>query len=194
MEGRRNPMTCLCKWKRRGCAISIGSGKNASRGARHRYFIKGTLALVFMLTLSKADYLQDDSVDAIEITRICATSIPVMKNDSLLFYLDLIFKDFPAKFWSYSDSANHTATIEILGREVRAPAIKLPSSNPISKMQIKNRSTKMALSGLLAVITFNFKPGWNIEIMELDSNDIRLTAGKKMEIKEIKEQLVKKRR
>jgi hypothetical protein len=142
----------------------------------------------------EGDVLKEDSANIVEIKRVSASSTPIMKNDSLLYSLDLIFKDFPAKFWSYSDSVNHTATIEIFGNEVRAPAITLPVSCPVSDMQIKNSATKMALSGKSAMITFTIDAGWHAEIAQLDSNDIQLTLGKKMAVRQLKENLNKKKR
>ncbi len=136
--------------------------------------------------------LQEDSANVVTITRISSSSTPIMKNDSLMYFLDLIFKDFPAKFWSYSDSANHIATIEIFGREVVAPPIVLPGANPVTKIQIKNRATNLALSGQVSTITFSIDPGWNVEISQLDSNDIHLTLGKKMASREILEAMGKK--
>jgi hypothetical protein len=141
-----------------------------------------------------ADVLKDDGANIVEIKRVSVSSTPVMKNDSLLYSLNLIFKDFPAKFWSYSDSANHTATIEIFGNEVRAPAITLPLSCPVTDIQIKNSATKMALSGQMATITFSIDPGWHAEIAQLDSNDIQLSLGKKMAVRQLKETPGKKKR
>jgi hypothetical protein len=142
----------------------------------------------------EADVLKDDSADVIEIKRISSSSTPIMRNDSLMYFLDLIFKEFPAKFWSYSDSLTHLATVEIFGSEVRAPVITLPGSCPVNNVQIKNHSTKMALSGQMATITFSVDAGWHVEIAQLDSNDIRLTLGKKMEVRDIKDVLGKKKR
>jgi hypothetical protein len=141
-----------------------------------------------------ADVFREDSANIVEIKRVSASSTPVMKNDSLLYSLDLIFKDFPAKFWSYSDSVNHTATIEIFGNEVRAPAITLPVTCPVNDMQIKNSTTKMALSGQMSTITFSVDAGWHVEIAQLDSNDIQLTLGKKMAVRQLKETPGKKSR
>jgi hypothetical protein len=148
--------------------------------------------MFFLISAEEAEPLKEDSVNVVEISRVSSFSTPIMKNDSLIYFLDLIFKEFPAKFWSYSDSSNHVATIEILGSEVRAPAINLPGPCPVNDIQIKNQTTKMALSGQMATITFAIDPGWNVEIAQLDSNDIRLTLGKKMTVREIKDVVVKK--
>jgi hypothetical protein len=137
---------------------------------------------------------QDDSANVVKISRISSSSTPIMKNDSLIYLLDLIFKDFPAKFWSYTDSINHLATIEMFGSEVQAPPIVLPGACPVTKIQIKSRSTKMALTGQVSTITFSIDPGWNVEISQLDSNDIHLRLGKKLESREITESLGKKSR
>jgi|WetSurMetagenome_2_1015567.scaffolds.fasta_scaffold157479_2 hypothetical protein len=137
---------------------------------------------------------QDDSANVVKISRVSSSSTPIMKNDSLIYLLDLIFKDFPAKFWSYADSVNHIATIEMFGSEVQAPPIVLPGACPVTKIQIKSRSTKMALSGQVSTITFSIDPGWNVEISQLDSNDIHLRLGKKLEPREISEVLGKKSR
>jgi hypothetical protein len=180
--------------KNKQARVPDSKGACAGLYGLHQWLIWGAFLPMLLTSLGNADYMQDDSSDALEITRVIATTIPAMKNDSLLYYLDLVFKELPGKFWSYSDSLNHTATIEILGHEIHAPMVSLPPGSPVSKIQIKNRSTKMDLTGVLGAITFNIKPGWSIEIAQTDSNDIRLIAGKKMEVKEIKEELVKKRR
>ena len=158
---------------------------------RARFFLWMFL-LFFLVSAEETETLKEDSVNVVEITRVSSFSTPIMKNDSLIYSLDLIFKEFPAKFWSYSDSTNHVATIEIFGSEVRAPTINLPGTCPVNDIQIKNQTTKMALSGQRATITFAIDPGWNVEIAQLDSNDIRLTLGKKMKVREIKEVLAKK--
>ena len=138
--------------------------------------------------------IQDAGENIIEIKRVSSSSTPIMKNDSLIYYLDLIFKDFPGKFWSYSDTFHHTAIIEIFGNKVRAPVISLPGSCPITKMQIKNNVTKMALSGQNARISFDVDPGWNVDIEQPDSSNIHLTIWKKMEVREITEAVGKKKR
>jgi hypothetical protein len=155
-------------------------------------FILWMFLLVFIISAEETEQFKEDSMNVVEIARVSSFSTPIMKNDSLIYCLDLIFKQFPAKFWSYSDTLNHMATIEILGSEVRAPVINLPGPCPVSDLQIKNQPTKMALSGQMSTITFTIDPGWKAEISQLDSNDIRLTLGKKMKVREIKEVLPKK--
>jgi hypothetical protein len=154
----------------------------------------GMLSAALTVPARGEETVQEDSLNLVEITQISSSSTPIMKNDSLIYHLDLIFKDFPAKFWSYSDSVNHLVTIEIFGGEVRAPAINLPGSCPVTKIQIKNAATKMALSGQSATITFSYDPGWSIDIAQRDSNDIHLTIGKKIEVREILEVPGKKKR
>jgi hypothetical protein len=148
--------------------------------------------LVFMISAEETETSKEESPNVVEITRVSSFSTPIMKNDSLFYCLDLIFKEFPAKFWSYSDSLNHMATIEIFGSEVRAPIINLPGPCPVNDLQIKTQPSKMALSGQMSTITFSIDPGWKAEIAQLDSNDIRLTLGKKMKVREIKEVIPKK--
>ena len=150
------------------------------------------LGMILLIFADDADLLKDDGADVIEIERVSSSSTPVMKNDSILYSLDLIFKEFPAKFWSYADSASHTATIEIFGNEVRAPVITLPASSPVNDIQIKNRATNMALSGRMAAIIFSIDAGWHVEIAQADSNDIHMTLGKKMPVLQLKDDMGRK--
>ncbi len=143
------------------------------------------LYILLLVSPNEADYSTDDSSSVIEISQVHASSTPIMKNDSLFFYLDFIFKDFSSKFWSSYDSSHHVLTIEIYGREVRGPVINLPSSCPVNRLQIKNRKTKMALSGLLTTFLLTIEPGWKIDVYQNDPNTLRLALGKKMEVKVI---------
>jgi hypothetical protein len=166
--------------------------QSSSLPVSRAFLCAGFLSLALTAAAQGQDAAQEDSASVVTISRVISSSTPLMKNDSLIYHLDLIFARFPSKFWSYADSANHTSTIEVFGSEVKAPEINLPGSCPITKIQVKSRSTKMALTGQGSTITFTVEPGWNVDIAQQDSNDIHLTIGKRMETHEITEVFGKK--
>jgi hypothetical protein len=141
--------------------------------------------IILVALADDANLLKEDSASFVEIKRVSASVSPIMKNDSLLYLLDLVFTEFPVKFWSYTDTFYNTATIEIFGDDVRAPAIVLPSFCPVNDIHIKNQATKMVLSGRMATITFSIDAGWHADVAQIDSNDIRLTLGKKLAVRQL---------
>ncbi|HEX7510985.1 MAG TPA: hypothetical protein VF335_06770 [Chitinivibrionales bacterium] len=144
-------------------------------------------AIIFFGTDAVALENFDDSAVSTEITQVNAPPSPIMKNDSLMYSIDVFFKRLNGKFWSYPENSNRLVVIELYGLELSSVPIVFPRSSPVRKMSVKNQKTKMALSGRLSTINFDIDKGWNFEVLQPDSNSLHVSFFKKMEIKVIKE-------
>jgi hypothetical protein len=114
------------------------------------------------------------------IKRVKFYEIPLIKNDSIIYKMDIEFKKPPLHFWSYSDSTHHAHIIEIYGVAVESPPIRLPDNSPFQSLRIKNQKTKMALSGLMSTIIISIDPDYSCGTEIGEQNEITVTLWKKM--------------
>jgi len=143
--------------------------------------------LVFFVAAVFSQEISDDGAASAEITQINSPPTPLMRNDSLLYTMDMMFKHLKSKFWSYPDNSNRAVLIELYGLDVSVPPMQFPRSSPVRKVSVKNQKTKMALSGRLSTICIAVDKGWNFEVSQPDSNSLRVLLSKKLDLKEIKE-------
>jgi hypothetical protein len=136
----------------------------------------------------------EEPQSVIHISRVIAPSNPLMRNDSLIYSMDIIFEHLTGKFWSYMDYSSHVAFIEIYGADINAPVIHMPRCSPLRNMAVKNQQTKMSLSGKMSTISFTVDCGWVFDASQTDTNRLSLIFGKKMEIREVKESLADKKK
>jgi hypothetical protein len=162
-------------------------------GPALRIRVFASLGMLLSLAVSgTAGDMTDNVAPVAQITRVSAPLNPTLRNDSLVYPLDIFFKNLSGKFWSYLDNLRHNAVIEFYGLEINAPAVQFPRLSPIRKMTVVNQKTKMALTGKLSTVTVTIDQGWNFEVTQPDSSCIRLFFGKKLGVNEIKEENAKK--
>ena len=114
------------------------------------------------------------------LKRVKLYEIPLVRNDSIIYKMDIEFKDAPAHFWSYTDSMHHAHIIEIYGVSVESSPIRLPDNSPFQGVRVKNRKTKMALSGLMSTIIISIDPDYSCGTDAGENNQITVTLWKKM--------------
>jgi hypothetical protein len=114
------------------------------------------------------------------IKQVKLYEIPEVRNDSIVYKMDIEFKEPPLNFWSYTDSMHHAHIIEIYGVAVESSPIRLPDNSPFQSMRIKNHKTKMALSGLMSTIIISIDPEYFCGTDSGEDNKITVTLWKKM--------------
>jgi hypothetical protein len=153
-----------------------------------------TGALFLFAARATSQEASDDESAITAITQVIAPSTPLLRNDSLVYAMDIVFKQLAGKFWSYLDNPHRNVVIELYGLEITAPDAQFSRSSPVRKLTIKNQNSKMALSGKLSTISITIDQGWHFEVMQPDSNSIRLVLGKKLEIQEVREKIIDKKK
>jgi hypothetical protein len=114
------------------------------------------------------------------LKRVKLYEIPLVRNDSIIYKMNIEFKDAPMNFWSYTDSIHHAHIIEIYGVNVESSPIRLPDNSPFQSVRVKNRKTKMALSGLMSTIIISIDPDYSCCTDPGEHNEITVTLWKKM--------------
>jgi hypothetical protein len=150
-------------------------------------------ALLFFSAMATSQDASDEEMGKTAITTIVAPHMPFMKNDSLIYIMDIAFKHLSGKFWSYIDRPRGIAIIEFYGLDIIAPEVQLPRNSPIRNLTVKNQQSKMALSGKVSTIALTVDRGWNFDIQRPDSNGIRVYLSKPLEIKEIPKGMINKK-
>ena len=132
----------------------------------------GITGIVFSSTAS------EDYVNIIKHVKFY--EIPVVKNDSIIYKMDIVFKEPPLHFWSYTDSIHHAHIIEIYGIAVESSPVRVPDNSPFQSIRIKNHKTKMALSGVMSTIIVSIDPDYSCGTELGEHNEITVTLWKKM--------------
>jgi len=73
------------------------------------------------------------------LKRVKLYEIPLVRNDSIIYKMDIEFKDAPAHFWSYTDSMHHAHIIEIYGSASNPLRYACPDNSPFQGVRVKNR-------------------------------------------------------
>lgn len=115
-----------------------------------------------------------------KIKKVKLYEIPLVRNDSIVYKMDIEFGEPPLHFWSYSDSIHHAHVIEIYGVAIESSPIRLPDNVPFQGMRIKNHKTKMALSGLMSRIIISIDPEYSCGTDLKEENKITVSLWKKM--------------
>lgn len=106
--------------------------------------------------------------------------IPLVRDDSIIYKMDIEFKECPQNFWSYTDSIHHAHIIEIYGVDVESSPIRLPDNSPFQGVRVKNHKTKMALSGVMSTIIISIDPEYSCGADFGENNVITVSLWKKM--------------
>jgi hypothetical protein len=153
--------------------------KQAANGSLFALTMRMLLAMALcigsMTGLSNGD---EEYVNAIKQVKL--HEVPAISNDSIIYKMDIDFKDPPLHFWSYSDSIHHAHIIEIYGVALESPRIRLPDNSPFQSIRIKNHKTKMSISGLMSAIFISVDPEYSCHTDLTADTVITVTLWKKM--------------
>jgi len=114
------------------------------------------------------------------IKQVKLHEVPAISNDSIVYKMDISFKDPPENFWSYADSIHHAHIIEFYGIALESPRIRLPDNSPFQSVRIKNHKTKMSISGLMSAIFVSIDPEYSGSTELTADTVITITLWKKM--------------
>jgi hypothetical protein len=181
---------------------------NASAAGFFMRFIKNVIGItafhaVFMVfvtttfcTVNGEDIHLDSTSGSTVISQIIAPSNPFIRNDSIIYSMEMSFVSHVGKLWSYIDTRTSIAAVEIYGTLVTppSPTVVLPRCSPVRNMTVKSQSTKMSLSGIMSVISFTIDKEWKFDLVQPDSTKIRLVFSKKMAVKDVKHYLEYKKK
>lgn len=120
------------------------------------------------------------------IDSVALCSAPTIRNDSLIYTLDIHFRAAPKHFWSYHDDQYEAVVVEFLDVQIEAPYVELPAASPLKSFKVKNMETKMALTGVKSDVVIGLDPGaqkdqrWDGDVIMVNANTVRVTIWKKM--------------
>ena len=153
----------------------MGNKNNIKSGLVSRVALAAALSVCAMIGFSNGS---EEFVNAIKQVKL--HEVPAISNDSIVYKMDISFKDPPENFWSYTDSIHHAHIIEFYGIALEAPRIRLPDNSPFQSVRIKNHKTKMSISGLMSAIFISIDPEYSGSAELTADTVITVTLWKKM--------------
>jgi hypothetical protein len=127
----------------------------------------GGLFIAFVLWICCASAWPD--VYQIDSVRINA---PNIQNDSLIYTLDVRFRDHPGPFWSYYDQGSGMIVIEFLDAQIIAPLVRFPKGMPFLGFKVRKAESEMSLTRAVSRVTIYVDRGPNGE--QFWNNDVKL--------------------
>ncbi len=109
---------------------------------------------------------------------------PKIRNDSLIYTLDIYFFEKPPKFFSYYDDDSGTVNIELLDAQVIVPAIRLPKGVPFLGFKTKKMDSDMSITKQVTKVFLAVDKGerrdqlWNSDAKLGQKNSLRITIWK----------------
>jgi hypothetical protein len=134
-----------------------------------------------------AVWVLDACSEIVSIDSVALCRAPAIRNDSLIYTLDMHFRVPPKYFWSYYDDERASVVAEFLAIQIDAPYVEFPPSGPVRSLKVKNMETRMTLNGMKSqiIIAMDQKEGqkqvWVSDMGLLPDGTVRLTIWKKME-------------
>jgi len=150
--------------------------KNKIKSAKKTHLsLAAALCVCAMIGFSNGS---EEFVNAIKQVKL--HEVPAISNDSIVYKMDIFFKDPPENFWSYTDNIHHAHIIEFYGIALESPRIRLPDNSPFQSVRIKNHKTKMSISGLMSAIFISIDPEYSGGAELTADTVITVTLWKKM--------------
>ena len=139
------------------------------------------LGTAFLCPGVRADIFHIDSVKI---------NAPIIRQDSLIYTLDMYFLDRPGSFWSYYDQTTGSITIEFIDAQIFAPQVTFPKGMPFLGFRVRNAESGMALTKEVSHVSVTVDKGprgdqfWNNDVRLVNNSVVRVVIWKEKIIQE----------
>jgi hypothetical protein len=136
-----------------------------SHTARHCLLILAVCAGAWATGLTPEAYV---------IRKVRITVAPRLRNDRIMYAMDLAFVTRPGDYWAYYSADQNAVVVDIYGGTTVIECDTVPTNEAFKSVAVRHMSSSMTLSGGWSQIVIGADPGWHVESTLVGDDVIRL--------------------